>query len=158
MSKRCVKQSMIKALRVLCLVCLLLSISSLTGCNALAQVPPDQAVRLAIAKQLSQTQQAIAQDLDLLESTNSDSLKPNFKLEKVTVDSREKVSDLESAKRRNIQDVYRVRGNCEAKLTEPVGQSMAQQLQTPTPFELYLGTNSTEINGPETWFLLDSKS
>ncbi|WP_227499987.1 hypothetical protein [Synechococcus sp. PCC 7335] len=142
-----------RALRLLCLVCLLLSTSYLTGCSTLAQVPPDQAIRLAITQQLSQTQQAIANDLGLIEDADSDSLQPNFKLEKVIVSSREKVGNFESAKHRGIQDVYRVRGSFEAKLTHPI----AQQSQTQSPFDLYLGTNPTEADGPETWFLLDTK-
>lgn len=143
-----------RALRFLCLVCLLLSTSYLTGCSKLAQVPPEQAVRLAIAQQLSQTQQAIAKDLGLLEGANGDRFKPNFKLEKVTVDSREKVGNLESAKRRGIQEVYRVRGSFEAKLSDSIGQSTGQQSQNRNAFDLYLGTNPTEGDGPETWFLL----
>ena len=144
-----------KVLRRLCLVCLLLSTSFLTGCGGFAQVPPEEAVRLAIAQQLTHTQQAIAQDLGLLASTDNDSFKPNFKIEKITVKSREKVTDSEISNRRNIQEVYRVRGNFEAKLT----RSKSKQPPTSSPFELYLGTNPTEANGPETWFLLpESKS
>ncbi|MBE9063124.1 hypothetical protein [cf. Phormidesmis sp. LEGE 11477] len=140
-----------RVLRWLCLGCLLLLTSGVTGCQALAQVPPDKAVRLAIAQQLSQTQQAIAQDLGLLQGSEDES-KANFKLEKVTVNSREKVTDLESAQRHNIQDVYRVRGSFEAKLLHPIGQPPP----TRSPFELYLGTNPTEADGLETWFVLNS--
>lgn len=139
-----------RVLRWLCLICLLLSTSCLTSCRSLAQVPPDQAVQLAIAQQLSHTQQAIAQDLGLLDMRQGDRVNPNFKIRKITVDSREKISDLESAKRHNIQDVYRVRGTFEANLIDSIGQPPAH-----SPFDLYLGTTPAETNGPETWFLLD---
>ncbi len=139
-----------KVLRRLCLVCLLLSISFLTSCGGFAQMPPEEAVRLAIAQQLTHTQQAIAQDLGLLASTDDGSFKPNFKIEKITVKSREKVTNSEIANRQNVQEVYRVRGDFEAKLTH----SKNQQPPTSSPFELYLGTNPTEASGPETWFLL----
>lgn len=147
---------MIKGLRLLCLMCLLLlSTSFLSSCSPFAQVPPDQVVRLAIMRQLSHSQRTIAQDLGLLGGTNSDELKPNFKIDKITVSSREKVTSSEvarsgAAQSQNIQEIYRVRGSFEAKLT----QSKTQQPSVSSPFDLYLGTSSTETDDLETWFLL----
>ena len=143
-----------RGLRLLFLVCLLLSTSLLSGCSAFAQMPPDQVVRLAIARQLSHTQQTIAQGLGVAESEGND-LEPNFKIDKITVKSREKVTDAqiagsEAVQSQNIQEVYRVRGSFEAKLA----QSKTKQPPISSPFDLYLGTSSIEVDDPETWFLL----
>lgn len=141
--------------RLLCLVCVLLATSFLGGCSSFAQVPPDQVVRLAIARQLSHTQQTIAQDLGLLVSTDGEDLEPNFEIDKITVESRENVTNSEIAQSKavesqDIQEIYRVRGSFEAKLN----RSKTKQPPISSPFDLYLGTSSIELDNPETWFLL----
>ncbi len=144
-----------RGLRLLFLVCLLLSTSLLSGCSTFAQVPPDQVVRLAIARQLSHTQQTIAQGLGLPADASGDAPEPNFKIDKITVKSREKVTSAqiassEAVQSQNIQEVYRVRGSFEAKLA----RSKTKQPPISSPFDLYLGTSSIEIDDLETWFLL----
>ncbi len=143
-----------RGLRLLFLVCLLLSTSLISGCSALAQVPPDQVVRLAIARQLSHTQQTIAQGIGLPGGAD-DKPESNFRIDKITVKSREKITDAEIAdseavQSQNIQEVYRVRGSFEAKLA----RSKTKQPPISSPFDLYLGTSSIEVDDLETWFLL----
>ncbi|MEM8502646.1 MAG: hypothetical protein AAF716_05775 [Cyanobacteria bacterium P01_D01_bin.1] len=144
-----------RGLRLLFLVCLLLFTGLLSGCSAFTQVPPDQVVRMAITRQLSHTQQTIAQDLGLLVSADNEELKPNFRIDKITVETREKVTNSEVGRsevvqNQNIKEIYRVRGSFEAKLTG----SKTKQPPISSPFDLYLGTNSNEADDLETWFLL----
>ena len=132
-----------KILRLVCLAFLLM----LTSCGLLAKMPPDQAVRIAITQQLTRSQQSLAQDLGLNETTKPDT---NFKLEKVEVSSRQPITDAELLANSNVTEAYRVRGTFSAKLT---GSSNRNQ-STDTPFELYLGTDTTDENEVQTWFVI----
>lgn len=126
-------------LRLILLVALLL----LTSCGILPQTPPDQVVKLAIAQTLTNTQQTLAQDLNL------NAPKPNFKLKKFTVKSRENVKD--PAFRQYPGEVYRVRGTFDITLASSAQTSS----QTDNPFDLYLSTDTKETDDVETWFLID---
>ncbi|MGB7248348.1 MAG: hypothetical protein WBC73_05360 [Phormidesmis sp.] len=129
--------------------------SLLTGCDRFSQVPPNQAVKLAIAHQLTKTQQALAQDLGLATTATGES-KPNFKIDALVVQSREKLTDPTFQQDRYPSDLYRVRGTYQAHLTAPSLRS-TQSEQPDTPFDLYLGTNpQPDSEGDvETWFLVE---
>ena len=118
---------------------LLATLLLLTGCGVLAQTPPDQAVKLAIAQTLANTQQSLAQDLQL------DAAKPNFKIKKITVKSRQQVNQPEF--KQYPGDVYRVRGTFDATLN----QSESSQSN---PFDLYLSSDTQETDKIETWYLI----
>ena len=126
-------------LRAICLAILLL----LTSCNVLAQTPPDKVVRLAIAQTLTTQQQAIAQDLDLTVS------KPNFKIEKITVKNRQKITT--SDFKQYPGEVYRVRGTFDTTLKST---SQSSQLEANNPFDLYLSTDPEDTSETQTWFLI----
>ncbi|MGC1307077.1 MAG: hypothetical protein WA885_07600 [Phormidesmis sp.] len=128
-----------RMLRLLCLACLLL----LTGCGVLAQMPPDQAVRLAIAQQLTDTQQTLATELGIPNP------KPNFQVKKLDVRSRQKLT--EPAYQRYPGEVYRVRGTFEAVLTSP---EKKEKIEQESPFEVYLSINPQDDSEIETWFFI----
>ncbi len=131
------------------LVCLALLLIVLTGCGVLSQTPPDQAVKLALAQQLTNTQQAIAQDLGI---TPSDS-PPNFKIDQLTVTSRQKLAK-SSLQRDDIPgDAYRVRGTFEATLT-----GANRQIQQSSPFDLYLSADLETDSETQTWFFFQPGS
>lgn len=128
-------------LRLILLAALLL----LTSCGILAQTPPDKVVKLAIAQTLTNTQQTLAKDLSL------NAPKPNFKLKKFTVKSREKVND--PAFKQYPGEVYRVRGTFDATLASSAQTSS----QADNPFDLYLNTDTQETDEVETWFLIEPR-
>lgn len=132
-------------LRLILLAALLL----LTSCGILAQTPPDKVVRLAIAQTLTHTQQTLAQDLNL------SAPKPNFKLKKITVNSREKVNG--SAYQQYPGEVYRVRGTFDATLSGQLSGQSQTSAQTDNPFDLYLSTDPNDTDEFETWFLINPK-
>ena len=133
----------LKMLRTICLVLLLL----LSSCGVLAQTPPEQAVRLAIAQNLTVQQQDIADALNLAPS------KPNFKIEKIDIKSRQKMA--EPAFKQYPGEVYRVRGTFSAALK---GTAKASQVETDAPFDIYLSTDSQDTSETETWYLLHPDS
>ncbi len=126
---------------------------ALTGCGVLNQVPPDQAVKLAIAQQLTQTQQTITQILD---QPSPAEFEPNFKIKRLTVSNREKLSGPalqkalgDSLASRLPGDVYRVRGTFSAALT-----ARPRQTQN-SPFQVYLSSGlPASAADVETWYLL----
>ncbi len=126
-------------LRIICLAMLLL----LTSCGVLAQTPPDQVVKLAIAQTLTNQQQAIAQALNLSAS------KPNFKIEKIAVKNRQKINAPDF--KQYPGEVYRVSGTFDTKLQGPAKSS---QLEPNNPFDLYLSTDPQDTSETQTWFLL----
>ncbi len=141
-----------KMFRVLFLALLLL----LTGCGVLNQVPPNRAVKLAIAQQLTNTQQSIAQSLGMAPEPE---IKPNFTVNRLNVESREKltgsqrVSAAAISPRRYPGDLYRVRGTFEATLRAP-NRKTQQKIQQSSAFEVYLSTDPQDTREIETWFLV----
>jgi hypothetical protein len=142
------------------LVCLAVLLSVLTSCGILSQQPPNQAIRLAVTQQLTHSQQAIAQELGL---THQSALKPNFKIEKLNIQSRTKVSDEPKFQQPGYPpDIYKVQGSFNATLT-----TAERKIQQSSPFEIYLGTHpktgapsegkseSTPDSKVETWFLIN---
>ena len=125
-----------------------------TGCGAFAQVPPDRAVQLAIARQLTHTQHTLARDLGIAVETDL-AFKPNFKIDNFTVSSRQKIP---SADARYPGDVYRVRGTFKATLAAPNRQLKAASVQQTSPFDIYLSTNPKDDSDVETWFLIESEA
>lgn len=137
--------------RVLCLALLLL----LTGCGVLNQVPPNQAVKLAIAQQLTNNQQDIAQNLGM---PSEPEIKPNFTVNRLNVKSREKLTGSQRVSaaaavspRRYPGDLYRVRGTFEATLRAP-SRKTQRKIQHSSPFEVYLSTDPQDTREVETWF------
>jgi len=125
----------------------------LTGCGTLAQQPPTEAVRLAVIQQLTRNQQTIAQALrttgtaaDIAPDTTPGTalgtasgttpLKPNFKLDRLSIDSRKKISEKRFQQERYPTDIYKVQGTLETTLTAP-----GRKIHQSSPFEVYLGTN-----------------
>jgi hypothetical protein len=144
------------------LVCLAVLISFLTSCGLAAQQPPTQAVRLAVTQQLAHTQQTIAQELGF---TDQPVLKPNFKIDKLDIQSRTPVSAPISQQQGYPSAIYKVQGTVSTTLTSSEGK-----IQQSSPFEVYLGnnpktkgttseSNRSETNSSgsnvETWFLID---
>ncbi len=139
------------------LTCLAVLLSFLTSCNLLAQQPPTQAVRLAVIQQLTHTQQTIAQELGL---TGQPTLKPNFKIDKLDIQSRIRVTDPKFQQQGYPSDIYKVQGTISTTLT-----ASERKIQQSGPFEIYLGTNpktkgktsqTNQSDDPlETWFLIN---
>lgn len=127
----------------------------LSSCAAFASVPPDAAVRLAIAQQLTHTQQTLAQNLGF-ESTPA----PNFKIDHLTIQSREKLNPSEFSRNDIPGDLYRVRGTVETALTAPALNAKAT-VQQNSPFEIYLASQpqTQDVKATDkvqTWFLVNS--
>jgi hypothetical protein len=147
-----------KMLKVLGVTLLLLT-SLLTSCGVLHKMPPDQAVKLAIVRQLTDTQQAIAQDLGIQSGTQSGTqsglpdkpgFKPNFKIDQMTIQSREKLTQQPVQQGPITGDIYRVRGTFSATLATP-GRPVKQS----SPFDIYLSTNPQDDSAEvKTWFLV----
>lgn len=117
-------------------MCLALVLTLLTSCGLLAQQPPEQAVRLAVIQQLSHAQQSIAQTLGAPnELTPSLTLKPNFRIDKLDIASREKVSEKRFQQPGYPSDIYKVSGTLSTTLT-----AANRKIQQNSPFEVYLGT------------------
>lgn len=137
-------------MRVIKLVCIGLLIL-LSGCGVFAQTPPESAIRLAIAQQLTHTQQGLAKDLGLTQKSRfANGLEPNFKVDKVYVQRRDKLTDSRVLGRESIDEAYRVRGTFDATLTGPSKQKFQQN----SSFDLLLGTDSEDVGEIKTWFLL----
>lgn len=135
-----------KKLRLLCFTALLiLSTAFLVGCSAFAQVPPDQAIKLAIAQQLTHTQNDLAQTLGLQDEAVRE---PNFKINQLTVKSREKLTNPE-IQQRYPGELYKVRGAFEATLT-----AFGQKTKQSSSFEIYLAHDPQDLSEVDTWFLL----
>lgn len=145
-----------KIVRLMCLALLLL----LTSCSLLSQTPPTRAIELAITQQLTQTQKALAQDLGIWSQQNPEnSLKPNFKINSLTVQHRNKLTDLNQLRRPGlsqvVNEVYRVSGKFDATWTT----NNLQRHQKNSSFEVLLGREVTDTdsstNSVETWYLLE---
>ena len=139
--------------RLLCLAVMLLLTSCAPLSNLFNPVPPDEAIRLAITQQLAHVQQSLAQGVGLPTPSQ-----PNFKIEHLQVQSREKLSAQTFPLARYPEEVYRVTGSFDAVLFTP-GQS-AKVVQENAPFEAYLGYNPPPVEqdaseAVETWFLIE---
>ncbi len=162
-----------KVIRLICLSLLLLLTSGLTGCGVFNKTPPDKAVELAIAHQLSQTQQTLAHDLGLLTDKPTANLSqagvpefnvlvpnfptPNFKIEKVNIQKREKVTaskplPRDQNNRAYYNEVYSVKGTFEASLDD-------RYRAVEGPFEVRLGTDTASEGASEasmqTWYVIE---
>jgi len=144
------------------IVCLALILIVLTSCGVLAQTPSDRTVLLAIVQQQTEMQAAVARGLNLSAQTVPI---PDFQVGKVSVESREKLSDLAMKKQAiahgaYIDGLYKVVGTYDATLTK--GNETVEQS---SPFEVYLGNRPKSMRSTvsaaeaaETWFLLSPQS
>ena len=82
----------IQKLKILCLAIVL---TVLTSCGMFAQVPPDTAVFQAITQQQIDMQSAVAEGLNISTKTG---VITDFKVGKVSIESREKILDPEIKK------------------------------------------------------------
>ena len=140
------------------LLCFALVLTILTSCGILAQVPPDNVVFQAITQQQIDMQSAVAKGLNV--STSAGAI-PDFKVGKVSIESREKLSDPEIQKQAAshgayINELYKVTGTYEATLTKG-DQTITQN----NPFEVYLGNRPKSMRSTvssaeaaEQWYLL----
>jgi len=145
-----------KILRLMCLALLLL----LTSCSLLTQTPPDQAVKLAITQQLIRAQKSISQNLGITDQQASgNTIKPNFKIDGVTIQSRNRVVDFSQLNYPDldqiVDEVYKVNGKFDATLTS----ENANRQQKDSRFEVLLGRKTTqgnqEANPIETWYFVE---
>lgn len=137
-------------MRVIKLVCIGLLLL-LSGCGVFAQTPPESAIRLALTQQLTHMQQGLAKDLGLTQKSRpANGLEPNFKVEKVYVQRRDKVTDSRFLDRASIDEAYRVQGTFDTTLIGPSKQKTQQN----SSFDLLLGTDSKDVSAVKTWFLL----
>ncbi|MEL6552229.1 MAG: hypothetical protein AAFQ63_02015 [Cyanobacteria bacterium J06621_11] len=139
--------------RTVCLVGLILIVGGLTSCGVLSQTPPEAIIRLAIVQQLTQTQQSLSQALGL----NPDNVNPNFKIESINVQTRNRLADTgifsaPQIEQNDVDAVYKVQGTFSAKLQAPGYDTASPD----SSFEVYLGTNTADLSEVETWFLIPS--
>ena len=149
-------------MRKLRLLCFVLLITALTSCGMLMQVPPDRAVQQAITQQQIDMQSAVAKGLHI---SNRTSPIPDFQVGKVSVESREKLSDPELKKQAAfhgayINELYKVTGTYDATLTKG-----DQTIEQNSPFEVYLGNRPKSMRSTvsaaeaaELWYLLSPDS
>jgi len=74
----------------------------------------------------------------------------NFKLESINISNRQKVTDAALLANPTVTEAYKVSGTFLATLIESGDRSNIKD----TPFELYLGTDTTDESDVQTWFLL----
>lgn len=124
---------------------------SLTSCGTFAQVPPEEAVRIAVTQQLTQVQEAIAQDLGITTPLTS-----SFKVKAITISQRQKANDAAFASAGYPDDIYRVSGTVETTLI-----TEREKTEQTAPFEVYLGTTPSNASGEktdsadvETWYIV----
>ena len=131
----------------------------LTSCSLLTKTPPDRAIELAITQQLMHTQKVFAQDLGMLDRQISTSaIEPNFKIDSITVQSRDKITNLsqfdQPSLSQAVDEVYRVSGKFDTTLTS----NNIQKRQKSSPFEVLLGrkiTKGSQVkNSIETWYFV----
>lgn len=144
------------------LLCFALLLTVLTSCGMLAHIPPDNAVFQAIIQQQIDMQSAVAKGLDMSPDTG---LISDFKVGKVFIESREKLSDPAIKKQAAahgayINELYKVTGTYDATLTKG-GQTIEQN----SPFEVYLGNRPKSMRSTvsaaeaaELWYLLSPDS
>ena len=94
----------------------------LTSCSLLTKTPPDRAIELAITQQLMHTQKVFAQDFGMLaRQISTSALETNFKIDSLTVQSRDKITNLsqfdQPSLSQAVDEVYRVSGKFDTTLT-----------------------------------------
>jgi len=148
-----------KKLRLLCFA---LVLTVLTSCGILSQVPPNTVVFQAITQQQVDMQSAVAKGLEISVETGTI---PDFKVGKVSIENREKLSDSGIKKTAAsygayINELYKVTGTYDATLTKG-GQTIKQN----SPFEVYLGNRQKSMRSTvsaaeaaEQWYLLSPDS
>ena len=114
------------------LACVSLLFLFLTSCGVLSQVPPDQAIRLAIAQQQTNIRREISDGLGLPSASPT-----TFKIDKLSVTNRQKLTAPKLSKPGYPDSFYKVRGTFLATLA-----TTNQTIQQESPFEIYLGTNA----------------
>ncbi|MEL6815331.1 MAG: hypothetical protein AAFP03_11025 [Cyanobacteria bacterium J06598_3] len=129
-----------------------------TSCGVLVQVPPDIAVLHAITQQQIDMQAAVAKGLNISTETG---VIPDFEVGKVSIESREKLSDptirqQAASHGAYISDLYKVTGTYMATLTKG-----DQTIEQNNPFEVYLGNRPKSMRSTvsaaeaaELWYLL----
>ena len=144
------------------LLCFALILTVLTSCGMLTHVPPDRAVFQAIIQQQIDMQSAVAKGLNM--SAGTDGI-PDFKVGKVSIESREKLSDSAIKKQAAshgayINELYKVTGTYDATLTKG-----DQTIKQNNPFEVYLGNRPKSMRSTvsaaeaaEIWYLLSPTS
>jgi len=134
-----------KKLWIICATVLLIGLSS---CGNLAQVPPEDAVQIAVMQQLVKAQNTISQDLGLPVSAT-----PNFKIDRLTIRRREKLNDSMFGAEGYPSEIYKVSGTVETTLN-----ALDSKTQHTSPFEVILGTTppALEAAAPEveSWYLI----
>ena len=140
------------------LLCFALILTVLTSCGVLAHVPPDRVVSQAITQQQIDMQTAVAKGLNVSDRASAI---PDFEVGKVSIESREKLSDPEMKKEAAlrgayINELYKVTGTYDATLTK--GDQIVTQN---SPFEVYLGNQPrsrrstvSAAEAAEQWYLL----
>ena len=115
-----------KRLQLACLaLCLAIGLF-LTSCGVLNQVPPDQAIRLAIAQQQTNVRQKISKGLGISEQASS-TLK--FKIDGLNVASRQKLGESKRLPQGYPENLYKVRGTFSATVN-----GSTQKMQQEGPF------------------------
>lgn len=149
-------------MKKLTLLCFALLLTVLTSCGIFTQVPPNTAVVRAITQQQVDMQAAIAKGLKVSAKTSGI---PDFKVGKVYIESREKLSDLNIKKQAAshgayVKDLYKVVGTYDATLTKG-----DQTIEQNSPFEVYLGNRPKSMRSTvsaaesvELWYLLSPNS
>jgi hypothetical protein len=144
------------------LLCFALLLTILASCGMLTQVPPDATIFQAITQQQIDMQAAVAKGLNISTETG---VIPDFEVNNVSVESREKLSDSllkqqAASHGAYINDLYKVTGNYNATLTKG-GQTIEQN----SPFEVYLGNQPKSMRSTvsaaeaaEQWYLLSPDS
>ena len=124
---------------------------SLTSCGTFAQIPPEEAIRIAVTQQLTQVQDAIAQDLGI-----STPITSSFKVKEITINQRQKVNDPLFSSTGYPDDIYRVSGTVETTLV-----TEREKTEQTAPFEVYLGTTPSDTAEEknksadiETWYIV----
>lgn len=148
-----------KKIRLLCFALLL---AVLTSCGMLGQTPPDSTVFQAITQQQMDMQAAVAKGLNVSDKTGAI---PDFTVGKVSIESREKLSDVAIRQQAAshgayINDLYKVTGTYDATLTKG-----DQTIEQNSPFEVYLGNRPKSMRSTvsaaeaaELWYLLSPDS
>ena len=144
------------------LLCFALVLTIFTSCGMLAHVPPDKIVFQAITQQQIDMQSAIVKGLDI--STETGAI-PDFKVGRVSIESREQLSDPEIKKQAAshgayVNELYKVTGTYDATLTKG-----DQTIEQNNPFEVFLGNRPKSMRSTvsadaaaEQWYLLSSNS
>lgn len=135
-------------MRKLLVMCCLGILLLLTSCDAIAQTPPTQAVKLALTQQLLEKQQNLAQNLGL--KSDGEAV-PSFQVAHVTVRNRKKMPQ-KGFPDHILGEVYKIQGTFDVSWGTTADENVVQKS---SPFELYLGTDPQDADADvATWFLI----